>query len=297
MKKIKTESSLMSFFRKLGFDSIAWSLRRLYCPVGKDDLVLEVGSGGNPYFRANVLCDAYFETQERFFVPLIYDRPTVIASAENLPFKDNAFDFVIASHVLEHSVDPKKFLEEIQRVGKAGYIEVPDAFMERLTNYGFHRLEITDINDMLIIRKKKGSVQDEELWEIFKNKARGIAPYLFSKYPFNFHVRYYWNKEFGGIKYQILNPEYKFDWDIPVLNKNFIRIKFNLKNFLKKQILVIIRKLFSQNKKNSNLDVAQLMMCGNCNGNNLNFKWGTNSMEIYCKSCGEKYAVYGVKNK
>jgi hypothetical protein len=85
---IKIESRAMRLFRKLGFNSIAWSLRRLHCPVKKTDLVLEVGSGGNPYFCANVLCDAYFETQERFFARLVCDRPTVIASAENLPFKD-----------------------------------------------------------------------------------------------------------------------------------------------------------------------------------------------------------------
>ena len=92
---MKLESFLMHFFRILGFDSLAWSLRRFYCPVKKNDLVLEVGSGGNPYFRSNVLCDAYFETIERHFEPLVSDRPTVLAFTENLPFKDNVFDAVI----------------------------------------------------------------------------------------------------------------------------------------------------------------------------------------------------------
>ena len=141
---INPNSFLMDLALKFKMEKVAWSLRRLHCPVRPTDLVLEVGSGGSPYFRANVLCDAYEVTQERFFVPLISDRPTLVAFAENLPFKDNAFDFVIASHVLEHSSEPEKFIAELLRVAKAGYIEVPDAFMERLTHYSFHRLEITD---------------------------------------------------------------------------------------------------------------------------------------------------------
>ena len=66
----KTESMAMRFFRRLGFDGIAWSLRRLHCPVDPEALVLEVGSGGNPYDRANVLLDAYEVTRQRHWVPL-----------------------------------------------------------------------------------------------------------------------------------------------------------------------------------------------------------------------------------
>ena len=105
--------------------------------------MLEVGSGGSPYLRSNVLCDPFLVSHDRFYEELITDRITVNAFAEKLPFKDNSFDFVIASHVLEHSDNPEQFIKEIQRVAKAGYIEVPDAFYERLTHFKFHRLEIT----------------------------------------------------------------------------------------------------------------------------------------------------------
>ncbi len=97
------ESLAMRVARSLGMERVAWALRRLHCPVAKDALVLEVGSGGNPYARANVLLDAYEVTRERHWAALVSDRPTVIGFVENLPFKDKAFDFVIASHVLEHS--------------------------------------------------------------------------------------------------------------------------------------------------------------------------------------------------
>ena len=90
-----TESLSMMFCRLLGQEKIAWSFRRLHCPVDSDALVLEVGSGGNPYFRSNVLVDAYESTGERHWVPLTTDRPTVLAFVENLPFKDKSFDFVV----------------------------------------------------------------------------------------------------------------------------------------------------------------------------------------------------------
>lgn len=277
----------MSFFRKLGLDSITWSLRRLHCPVKKEDLVLEVGSGGNPYFRANILCDAYVETQERFFVPLIHDRPTIIASAENLPFKDGAFDFVIASHVLEHSADPKKFLEEIQRVGKAGYIEVPDAFMERLTHYTFHKLEITERDGRLLIRKKKNFIQDNELAGLFDYKAIKVFPEVIFKYPFHFHIRYYWSKDEGGIKYKIINPEYKFDWESPSAAPGSSEAgKLSLKTRFNKTILFLFRRFFSQNSRNKKIDLIKYLICVNC-GKSL-----MESGDAYeCTSCKRSYPL------
>lgn len=59
----------------------------------------------------------------------------VLGFVERLSFRDRVFDFVIAPHVLEHSTHSEQFLAELQRVSKAGYIEVPDAFMERINSY------------------------------------------------------------------------------------------------------------------------------------------------------------------
>jgi SAM-dependent methyltransferase len=255
---MREESGLMSFFRKIGMDKIAWSLRRVYCPVKPTDLVLEIGSGGNPFFRANVLCDAFDNnTAHRQFEGLIHDRPTVLAFAEDLPFKDNSFDFAIACHVLEHSEDPDKFLSEMQRVARAGYIEVPDAFVERLTTYPVHRLEITDRNHELIIRKKKAIIEDPEVSELFRHKADQVFNGFFSQKPFHFHVRYYWSKDTGGIKYHIVNPEYKFDWEL--INSSGAAAKLNIKQKIKKNILKCLRKFFSQTKRNKNIDLRALL--------------------------------------
>ncbi len=278
----------MRFFRRIGMDSIAWSLRRLYCPVGKDALVLEVGSGASPYFRANVLCDAYEETQERYFAPLVHDRPTILAFVEQLPFKDDSFDFVIASHVLEHSAEPEKFISEIQRVGKAGYIEVPDAFMERLTHYGSHRLEITDNDDELIIRKKKNYIQDEEVVKLFHHKARPIFPKWISRFPFHFHVRYFWEKKNGGIKYTILNPDCPLDWEVPQSKATDYSPRPPIVAIFKQQTLAIIRKLFSQSARNKSIDLLNLLQCPHCRGKEFKL----DGAHALCAECHAHYSVY-----
>lgn len=286
--KIQTESKIMRFFRRVGMDSIAWPLRRVYCPVNKSDLVLEVGSGGSPYFRANVLCDAYEETQERFFAPLVHDRPTILAFVEQLPFKDDSFDFVIASHVLEHSADPEKFINEIQRVGKAGYIEVPDAFMERLTHYDFHRLEISDKNGELVIRKKKNYIQDEEVVGLFHNKARPVFPNWAARYPFHFHVRYYWEKKSGGVKYTILNPECQADWEAPQLVVDENPLRPSLIARIKQQTLKVVRRLFSQRARNKSIDLLELLQCPHCKGNQFTLE----ESNATCTSCKATYSVF-----
>lgn len=286
---IQQYSKLMAFFLKNKWGAIAWSLRRLYVPVKKQDLVLEVGSGGNPYFRSNVLLDAYLDTQERHYAKLITDRPTVLGYVENLPFKDDSFDFVIASHVLEHSKEPEKFLSEIQRVAKAGYIEVPDAFFERLNCYVDHRLEITDVGNELLIRKKKHYIQDEEVLNLFSNKVAPIFGKIVSKYPFHFNVRYYWSKKEGGIKYTILNPDYEFDWESPQLPNNPSAVSFI--HYIKAILLTIIRKLFSQNKRNRKLNIMDYLQCPKCK----NHKFHEFEKTIQCINCKCVYEI--IENK
>lgn len=283
---MKQTSKIMDFFLKLKLESLAWSFRRLHVPVDKDALVLEVGSGGNPYFRSNVLIDAYIDTRERHYAKLISDRPTVLGFVENLPFKDDSFDFVIASHVLEHSKDPEKFLSELQRVSKAGYIEVPDAFFERLACYLDHRLEITDMDGELIIRKKKSYIQDQEVYDLVNNKVSSIFGKIVSKHPFNFNVRYYWSKDEGGIKYQILNAGYEFDWEPPITKQ--VHIKQTFVATIKQNILKIVRKYFSQNIRNKNINLDELIMCPECKSTKFT-KNKKNS--ITCKGCDKKYTI------
>lgn len=210
--------------------------------------MLEVGSGGNPYPRSNVLVDAYEETRERFWEPLIRDRLTVLSFAENLPFKDKSFDYVIAAHVLEHTPHPEKFLAELQRVARAGYIETPDAFMERINPYKDHRLEVTVRDDTLIIRKKPAWMCDKDLVELYERRAKSIITQeTIPRHAAAFHMRYFWKDE---INFVVLNPEVDADW-LPPESYADSGSQFSVKAKLRSLILKLVRRWFSQSSRNS----------------------------------------------
>jgi uncharacterized protein YbaR (Trm112 family)/bifunctional DNA-binding transcriptional regulator/antitoxin component of YhaV-PrlF toxin-antitoxin module len=246
---------------------------------------LEVGSGGNPYARANVLLDAYEVTRQRHWVPLKTDRPTVLGFVEHLPFKDHAFDFIIASHVLEHSGDPAKFLGELQRVGRAGYIEVPDAVMERLIPYRDHRLEIAERNGKLVIRKKKGSVVDQELADLYNHRvSRLIGGELIPQRPFEFHVRFYWKDQ---IDFVVVNPEVDASWsaeESEVLHGSAPRTGIPL---LKERLLDGFRLLMSQKARNRTLALEELLRCPTCSADSLK----SAEDALTCSQCGMRYPV------
>lgn len=280
---IRAESFLMRAARRFGAERLAWALRRLHCPVPADALVLEVGSGGNPYARANVLLDAYEVTRERHWTPLVTDRPTVLGFVENLPFHDGAFDFVIASHVLEHSADPARFITELQRVARAGYIETPDAFMERINPYRDHRLEVTLRNGKLMLRKKPHWCPDRELVELYEYRAKQpVTRELIPKRPFAFHVRYLWE---GNIAFEVVNPETNSSWSSPI--DGVCAHAPDARRGLRAVARDVLRTLFSQRARNRRLDILSLLRCPGCYADVLE-KRGN---EIMCKGCGTAYAM------
>lgn len=284
---MKPESALMRMFRAIGSDNLAWPLRRLHCPVPKDALVLEVGSGGNPYPRANVLVDPYEETSERFWVPLRRDRPFVFAFAEKLPFKARAFDFVIASHVLEHSPNPEKFIAELQRVAKAGYIEVPDALFERLNPYKDHRLEITVRGSKLVIRKKPGWIVEPETVELYEDRAKKLVTTdLIARKPFDFHVRYYWNDK---IDFTVVNPEVDAGWTPESRHAHASAPRAGLKGRIRQAIIDFFQSVLSQRSRNKSIDIVPLLMCPTCSGERL----AKTSDAVRCESCGASYQLAG----
>lgn len=277
-------SRLMRALLSMGKEKLAWACRRLHCPVPKSALVLEVGSGGSPYFRANVLIDAYAETRERHWAPFVTDRPSVLGMGEALPFRDKSFDFVIASHVLEHSADPENFLRELQRVGKAGYIETPDAFMERINPYWDHRSEVTVRDGVLEVRKKSAWLLDPDLVEMYEQRAKEvIAGAVIPSNPFAFHTRFYWTDQ---IPFRILNPEIDAGWTPPDM-KQSTTLQMSLRAKFGRFVLAAARALLSQKKRNSCIQLETLLQCPACKSMNLKFS----DSYVGCSDCGMKYDV------
>ena len=122
----------------------------------KDNLhwnILDVGCGYTAHQNANTVCDT--QDLSNFYK----EKNFIRLNSKNLPFKDNEFDFVIASHVMEHVENLQFFISELERVSKRGYIEVPTKLEDNLVfeNRKDHlwHMEFDDDNFNLIISKKK----------------------------------------------------------------------------------------------------------------------------------------------
>ena len=116
------------------------SAKRIRDTLDDGALVLDIGGWGKPFTRADWVVDQMpYETRglygrdgdddERFSAATWVQRD--ICDREPFPFADDQFDFVICSHTLEDIRDPIWVCAEINRVGKAGYIEVPSRLEEQ----------------------------------------------------------------------------------------------------------------------------------------------------------------------
>lgn len=279
------ESSLMRFAGFLRLRALRWSMRRLHCPVDRAALVLEVGAGGNPYPRANVLLDAMEESVERNEQALITDRPLVLGLCENLPFRDKSFDFVIASHVLEHTEDPEKFISELVRVSKAGYIETPEGWFEKMCAFTYHRLEVSNVKGKLFIRKKENWKPEEiaKLWDNKLANSEALSKFLISNPDLN-HMRYFWQ---DNIDFEIVNPQCDAGWKLPDEVTKRPKVEASLKSKLRDAYLNSRRWLFSQNTRNRKIELSNILRCVECHSEELNFDEGL----IVCTSCDRQFEV------
>lgn len=104
--------------------------------IEPNDLVLDVGSGGWPFQRANHLADKFHGNTSHRFEDIARDhRPLFEVDLESLSFADKSYDFVFCSHVLEHLENPGQAIRELTRIGKRGYIEVPTRLSDILFNF------------------------------------------------------------------------------------------------------------------------------------------------------------------
>ncbi|HEX9987607.1 MAG TPA: methyltransferase domain-containing protein [Chloroflexia bacterium] len=122
--------------------------------IGPNDLVLDVGSGHSPNPRSDILCDRYIEDDTERGGSIRVDRPLIVADGHNLPFKDKAFDYVIASHIIEHMDDPARFCSELARVAKRGFIASPTELAEHMFYWSFHKWYVNKLGNRLVLHPK-----------------------------------------------------------------------------------------------------------------------------------------------
>ena len=114
--------------------------------------ILDIGCGYTAHNNATVICDV--QDLSSFYK----DKKFIQLNDNNLPFLDKEFDFVIASHVIEHVKDVNFFVKELERVASKGYIELPTILEDNLVfenkNDHIWHMEFNDDENELIISKK-----------------------------------------------------------------------------------------------------------------------------------------------
>lgn len=128
--------------------------------IKQGDKVLEIGPGATPHERSDVFLEKTFDTEEELIAQsghvgkLETDKPVIYYKGDTFPFKDNEFDYIICSHVLEHVDDIDCFLKEITRVGKSGYLEFPTIYYDYLHNIEEHQnMLLIEDNNILWCKK------------------------------------------------------------------------------------------------------------------------------------------------
>jgi SAM-dependent methyltransferase len=78
--------------------------------------VLDIGSGGSSYGR-------FFPNRLTVDIDPLR-KPEIVADVHQLPFKDEEFEMILCTEVLEHTIDPARAIKEMMRVLKKGGILV-----------------------------------------------------------------------------------------------------------------------------------------------------------------------------
>ena len=114
--------------------------------------ILDIGCGYNASKFAKVICDVQDLSNH------YQDKKFIRLTEKKLPFKDKEFDFVVASHVMEHVEDVDFFIKELERVSKKGYVELPTMLEDNLVfeNKKDHlwHMDFDDVENKLLISKK-----------------------------------------------------------------------------------------------------------------------------------------------
>jgi SAM-dependent methyltransferase len=134
--------------------------------------VLEVGPGATPHPRSDAFLELDFLSNQDKIMQRggglkeadFGDKPIYYYGGGPFPFKNNQFDYVICSHVVEHVSNPEEFLSEIFRVGSGrGYLEYPMLTYEYLYDFDVHLHFVKfdfDRNVMRYLPKKETSFHE-----------------------------------------------------------------------------------------------------------------------------------------
>ena len=184
--------------------------------------ILDIGCGYSANQHASTVADV--QDLSSFHK----DKKFIRITEKKLPFKDNEFDFVISSHVIEHVDDLRYFIKELERITKQGYIELPTRLGDNIVfeNLKDHIWWFTfdDESNSLNVSKKN------QILEPFVSVS--TAKKLESIFRESLILEIFWKDKI----------DFKFDDNLELKSET----KINFISIIKKYFSKKIRRLFSQ---------------------------------------------------
>lgn len=115
--------------------------------------ILDVGGGHNPFSYAQMVVDIDFRSGHHrdgsAMAANQMGRQYIQADLSALPFRDKSFDRVVCIQVLEHTDNPAKACEELMRVARRGFVEIPRKWTEYYAGHPTHQWLVDDVNGTL----------------------------------------------------------------------------------------------------------------------------------------------------
>lgn len=146
-------SKMKNFIRRKLLPSLCddFNMEKRYDELSKSlepqSLILIIGVGEKANYYKNKFphcCVITSDVHNEF-------QPDFIFDGHSIPFTDECFDMVLAAQVIEHTINPWKFCQEIQRVTKIGgllQIEAPQTFPYHAEPYDFFRFTYTGMRSL-----------------------------------------------------------------------------------------------------------------------------------------------------
>ena len=171
--------------------------RRIAVPIGSDALMLDVGCGDKPHWRADVLVDKFLaeeHAKQRNTGGSVKALAPLFESALDLSFRDKAFDFVYCSHVLEHIARSAASVKELMRVGKRGYLEVPFTGIQKILDQETHLWLCDRTESTLLFVAKEHAVYDQDIQRFLDAGPFGPFAFLMNFFPDAAMIRMSWTE-------------------------------------------------------------------------------------------------------
>lgn len=250
--------------------------------IKRNDIVVDLGCGGRPLLRADIIVDKFLEgCTERLNEFLDTGALVVQCDLANLPFKDKSVDFGYSSHVIEHLEKLEESLQEMQRVCKKGFITCPSAFREQLMPLKVHLWFVENRDNRLLITRKTKPYSEyigSFFEELMITKRNYIWYNLENKLRDSLFVNYLWEDR---IEYEIRGQDGAVSWKQE--GEKGLQPSESVVLSFRRKILIysakMIRHFFSRK-----FDIEKILCCPLCRGSVL-----VDGEFVRCENCKVRF--------